>query len=72
MADTNRNNPTPAEEARALYLEGLKIFEGDGVEKDEFKGSRMIAEAAEMGDPDAQYWVEDYSFDDDAGVQGDS
>ena len=74
MADTNRNNlsnenPTP-KDAAELYREGLRIFEGDGVEKDEYRGAQMIAEAAELGDADAQYWIEDYSFDDDAGVQG--
>jgi len=57
-------------DAAALYREGLAIFEGDGVEKDERLGASIIAEAAELGDPDAKYWIEDYTFDDDAGVQG--
>lgn len=69
MADTNRNNPSP-KDAEALYREGLRLFEGDGVEKDEQEGARLIAEAAELGNEDAQYWIDDYTFDDDAGVQG--
>lgn len=63
---------TKAEKAAALYRKGLALYEGDGVKKDEFRGAQMIAEAAELGDPEAKDWIDDYGFDDNAQVQGEA
>ena len=65
----NNNNPKKAEE---LFRKGLALFEGDGVEKDEQEGAALIAEAAKLGHKEAQDWVDDYTFDDDAFVQGEA
>lgn len=74
MANTNNKQnaaPTPQRtKAEKLFREGLALFEGDGVEKDERGGASLIAEAAELGLQEAQDWIDDYTFDDDAGTQG--
>ena len=57
---------SPAE----LFKEGLALYEGDGVKMNQRKGLSLIAEAARLGDPDAKYWIDDYTYDDDAYTQG--
>ena len=76
MANTGKNplqdrNPKKAD-AEELYRRGLALFEGNGVEKDEQEGAYLIAEAAKLGCKEAQDWIDDYTFDDDACVQGES
>ena len=66
------NTEKPTKKAEELYRRGLALFEGDGVEKDEQEGAHLIYLAAQEGHPDAKYWIEDYAFDDDAGVQGEA
>ena len=63
---------TREEKAADLYRRGLALYDGDGVEKDEQEGAYLISEAAELGNKDAQDWIDDYTFDDDAGVQSHS
>ncbi len=55
----------PKSSARKLYEEGLALFE-----KDQQAGAALIAKAAELGDPEAQDWIDDWTFDDDANTQG--
>ncbi|MBO4541306.1 MAG: SEL1-like repeat protein [Bacilli bacterium] len=76
MANTGKNrlqerNPKK-KDAAELYRRGLALFEGDGVEKDEQEGAYLISEAAKLGCEEAQDWIDDYTFDDDALVQGES
>lgn len=76
MANTGKNPlqdraPKKAD-AEELYRRGLALFEGNGVEKDEQEGAYLIAEAAKLGHEEAQDWIDDYTFDDDACVQGES
>ena len=42
------------------------------VEQDEQEGAYLIYQAAELGNKEAKDWIDDYTFDDDAGVQADS
>ena len=63
---------TRAEKAAELYRRGLALYEGDGVEQDEQEGAYLIYQAAELGNKEAKDWIDDYTFDDDAGVQADS
>ena len=65
------HNPNQ-EDAETLFRKGLALFNGDGVEKDEQEGAYLIAEAAKLGCKEAQDWIDDYTFDDDACVQGES
>ena len=67
MAEPKKKK-TPAE----LFAQGLALYEGDGVKQNQRKGLLLIAEAARLGDPEAKDWVDDYTFDDDAYVQGNS
>lgn len=69
MATTKKNNTSKAD---SLFQRGLDIFEGKGCKKDERKGALLIAEAAELGNKEAQDWIDDYCYDDDALVQGES
>ena len=76
MAKTKnrRNAPVDLEklDPETLYREGLALFEGNGVEKDEQEGAYLISLAAQKGHPEAKDWIDDYTFDDDALVQGES
>ncbi|MCR5078958.1 MAG: hypothetical protein K6B65_03440 [Bacilli bacterium] len=57
--------------AEEIYRKGIEHFES-GDEDRRIKGLKLIQKAAEMGLEEAVDWVDDYSFDDDAGVQGES
>ena len=65
-------NNEPSKKAEELFRKGLALFEGDGVEKDEQEGARLIYLAAQEGHPEAKDWIDDYAFDDDALVQGEA
>ena len=74
MANTGKNPlqdraPKKAD-SEELYRRGLALFEGNGVEKDEQEGAYLISLAAEKGHAEAKDWIDDYTFDDNAGVQG--
>ena len=62
----------PSKKAEELFRKGLALFEGDGVEKDEQEGARLIYLAAKAGHPEAKDWIDDYTFDDDAMGQGEA
>ncbi|MBQ7243890.1 MAG: hypothetical protein IJS52_06770 [Bacilli bacterium] len=63
------HNPNQ-EDAETLFRKGLALFNGDGVEKDEQEGAYLISLAAKKGHAEAKDWIDDYTFDDNAGVQG--
>lgn len=58
--------------ANAMYLVGLAYEAGDGVEADINEAIQWMKGADELGNKDARAWLEDYYFDDDAGVQAHS
>ena len=70
----NTENKTPGKKvpskAEKLFRRGLALFEGDGVAQDQQEGAALIAEAAKLGHEEAQDWIDDYTFDDDAYTQG--
>ncbi len=59
-------------DADAMYRRGLAYEAGDGVQADINEAVALMKEAAELGSKDALAWLEDYYFDDDAGVQAHS
>ena len=59
-------------DANAMYLVGLAYEAGDGVEADITEAVQWMKGADELGNKDARAWLEDYYFDDDAGVQAHS
>ncbi len=65
-----QNRDPKKKDAEKLYCRGLALFEGNGVEKDEQEGAYLISEAAKLGCKEAQDWIDDYTFDDDAYTQG--
>lgn len=58
--------------ANAMYLVGLAYEAGDGVEADINEAIQWMKGADELGNKEARAWLEDYYFDDDAGVQAHS
>ena len=58
--------------ANAMYLVGLAYEAGDGVEADITEAVQWMKGADELDNKDAHAWLEDYYFDDDAGVQAHS
>lgn len=54
-------------DANTLYQKGLALFETDPQE-----GAYLISLAAEKGHAEAKDWIDDYTFDDDACVQGEA
>lgn len=56
----------------AMYQLGLRYYAGRGIDQDQFRGAMLIRDAAAAGYKPAVAWMEDYSFDDDALVQGES
>jgi len=59
-------------DSNAMYLVGLAYEAGDGVEADINEAIAWMKGADELGNKDARAWLEDYYFDDDAGVQAHS
>jgi len=59
-------------DANAMYLIGLAYEAGDGVETNTTEAVAWMKGADELGNADAKVWLEDYYFDDDAGVQAQS
>ena len=58
--------------AHAMYLVALEYELGIVVEKDMEEAIDWMNESADLGDKDAKAWLDDYYFDDDAGVQAHS
>lgn len=58
--------------AHAMYLVALEYELGIVVEKDMEEAIAWMNESADLGDKDAKAWLDDYYFDDDAGVQAHS
>ena len=59
-------------DANAMYLVGLAYEAGDGIEADMEEAVAWMKGADELCNKDARAWLEDYYFDDDAGVQAHS
>ena len=59
-------------DAGAMLLVGLAYESGDGTEADIKEALAWMISAAELGNRDAKAWLDDYYFDDDAGVQSHS
>ena len=55
-----------------MYLVGIEYELGQVVEQDMQEALAWMSEAADLGDEEAKAWIEDYYFDDDAGVQAHS
>lgn len=58
--------------AEAMYLVGLEYEAGEVVTADGEKAIEWMNQAADLGHKDAHKWLEEYYFDDDAGVQAHS
>jgi len=58
--------------AHSMYLVGIEYELGQVVEQDMQEALAWMSEAADLGDEEAKAWIEDYYFDDDAGVQAHS
>ena len=58
--------------AEAMYLVGLEYEAGEVVTADGEKAIEWMNKAADLGNKDAHKWLEEYYFDDDAGVQAHS
>ena len=59
-------------DAEAMYLVGLEYEAGEVVTADGEKAIEWMNKAADLGNKDAHKWLEEYYFDDDAGVQAHS
>ena len=56
----------------AMYLVGLEYEAGEVVTADGEKAIEWMNKAADLENKDAHKWLEEYYFDDDAGVQAHS